>query len=274
MSNTVDTQGFEVQNFEQDVVKASHEQPVLVDFWAPWCGPCQQLGPVLEELAGETSTWKLVKVNTDEHPEESQQYGIRGIPAVKLFIDGKVADEFTGALPRYQIEKWLEETLPSETKEKLAAARTALEAGNPEKAEPLLEELVAADTSNHEAHILLARAVMFKAPERALSLIKGHVTDAESRQTSENVKTLARLLNIQPEELPDEKGKDRYLEAIDALANQQFDKALERFIQVIQTNRYFDEDNSRKACLAIFMLLGPQHETTQKHRRQFDMALY
>ncbi|MCZ6756762.1 MAG: thioredoxin, partial [Bacteroidetes bacterium] len=90
----------EVQNFQEDVIEASSEVPILVDFWAEWCGPCRVLGPVLEKLEAEQNgEWRLAKVDTDQHPEVSMQYGIRGIPAVKLFVDGNVVSEFTGALP-------------------------------------------------------------------------------------------------------------------------------------------------------------------------------
>lgn len=276
MSNAVNAHEYEVTDFQTEVVEASYEQPVLVDFWAPWCGPCKTLGPILEEMAAEADDWRLVKVNTDEHSDEARKYGVRGIPAVKLFVEGSVIDEFTGALPRHRIERWLDESLPSEAKKTLNQAREALEEGDTDTARALLEELIAEDSSNHEAHVLLARTVMFDEPERALELLDGHVTDAESQQAAEAIETITRLLNLagDPSELPEEAGKEPYVEALQALQERDFDRALERFIQVIQRNRYYDDDGARRACVAIFTLLGPQHEVTRKHRRQFDMSLY
>ena len=94
-------------------MEVSHKKPVLVDFWAPWCGPCRVLGPTLEKLAKESKgAWRLVKINADKHPGLTQQYGVKGIPAVKLFVDGAVVNEFVGALPEHAVRQWLAEAIP------------------------------------------------------------------------------------------------------------------------------------------------------------------
>ena len=130
----------QVQNFQEDVIEASSKIPILVDFWASWCGPCRILGPVLEKLEAEqTGDWKLAKVDTDQNPELSTQYGIRGIPAVKLFVDGNVVNEFTGALPELAVRKWLAEAIPSEAKALLVQAEECISNGDNDQAVEILE---------------------------------------------------------------------------------------------------------------------------------------
>lgn len=100
--------------FQTEVLDKSHDKPVVVDFWAPWCGPCRVLGPTIETLARASGgRWRLVKINVDAHPSLSRRFDVRGIPAVKLFVDGAVAAEFTGALPEADIRRWLDAHLPA-----------------------------------------------------------------------------------------------------------------------------------------------------------------
>ena len=275
---TQDTASFEISSFDTDVLQASHKQPVLVDFWAPWCGPCRTLGPVLERLAQDPDApWSLAKVNTDEHSQLAQQYNVRGIPAVKLFVDGEVAAEFTGALPEHQIRTWLAEHVPSEDKKALTEAKELLDKGQRSEARDLLETIVAEEAETDEAETLLAGLVVFTDPDRAETLLEGtDVADPDLLQTKEAVRTIARLLRLYqtPDDIPDGEVQLTYVQAIEALTQQDFDAALERFIDVVRQDRSYDDDGARKACVALFSLLGREHSLTKKHRPAFDTSLY
>jgi len=268
---------YEVSDFRSDVIDASYDTPVVVDFWAPWCGPCRQLSPVLESMAEAADDWTLVKVNTDEHPSEARQYGVRGIPAVKLFVDGTVEAEFTGAQPKRPIQQWLDEHLPSEAKTRIQQAKKALDAGDDAEAEQQLWPVLEDDPDHPDAQVLMARALAFRDPKRAKALADAaDVADPALRQTRESVQTIARLVDLadDPDALPDAPGRDDYRAAIEALAEEDFDTAVQHFIDVVRAHRDYDDDGARKACIALFTLLGPEHPVTQNHRRTFDMALY
>src|SRR5512146_3135168 len=114
----------DVKDFTKDIIDRSKSIPVLVDFWAEWCAPCRILGPVLERLAEKyKNRFVLVKVNTDKNPEIAARYGIRGIPNVKLFVDGTVSDEFTGALPVQAVDQWLKKALPGKNASEIEKAK-------------------------------------------------------------------------------------------------------------------------------------------------------
>jgi len=268
---------YEVNDFQTDVIDASTDEPVLVDFWAPWCGPCRQLSPVLESLAEETDDWSLVKVNVDDNGPVAQQYGVRGIPAVKLFVDGEVEAEFTGVKPEHQLRDWLDENLPSEEKSRVEQATDALEQGNHQKAERLLWPVLEDNPDHDAAQTLMARALVFKDPDRAQVLAdEADVADPDLRRARESVRTITHLLERgdDPSSLPENGVKDTYVAAIEALDERDLETALQNFIEVVRTNRDYDDDGARKACVALFTLLGEQHPLTQEHRRTFDMALY
>lgn len=272
------TVSFEVNDFQQDVIAASREQPVLVDFWAAWCGPCRALGPVLEKLAMEDDAgWTLVKVNTDQHPEIAQQYRIRGIPAVKLFVDGEVVDEFTGALPEYAVRQWLEKAIPSEVKQRVEEAERAMDAGDDAGARALLESVLGQEPENPKARILLARLLAFEDPDRAASLVDSAAfAGANYVQLGEAIKTLASFIEAASDasSLPDEQGKEDYVAAAGATRERRFEAAIDHLIEVLKVNRYFNDDAARKAGVALFTLLGDQHDVTRARRRTFDMWLY
>src|SRR5690349_21627432 len=141
------------QSFIKDVIEESRRQPVLVDFWAPWCGPCKQLTPILEKVVrGAKGKLKLVKMNIDEHPSIPGQMGIQSIPAVIAFVNGQPADGFMGALPESQVTAFIERltkgAVSGDTKDLLAEAEAALAAGDVQTATDIYSEVLAEDKDN------------------------------------------------------------------------------------------------------------------------------
>lgn len=264
---------YDVEDFRKDVIDRSKEIPVLVDFWAEWCGPCKMLGPVLEKLAKKyTGRFDLAKLNTDENQEIAAQYGIRGIPNVKLFINGKVTDEFTGALPEQAVEKWLSKAIPNKNAGEIEKIKELIDKGENDKASLILGKLLKTDPDNSGLKILLAKAILFKDYVTAEKLATEAQNNTENSEIIDSIKSIAHLFSLNGIN-----GSDtaiEYKSAIDDLKRQNFDQALEKFITVIKKDRGLDEDGARKACIAIFKYLGEENEITLRHRRDFGSALY
>ena len=267
----------DVQDFQSDVLDRSHDRPVVVDFWAAWCGPCRVLGPVLERLAEQAhGAWILAKVDTEALPEIATRYGVRGIPNVKLFLEGKPTAEFTGALPEASVRQWLEKYLPAKFVRELEHAEALFVSGNEQGALITVEDVLAKDPGNLPARILAAQILLFSDPDRAISLLEGLEEHVDNFEKVDSVRTLAAVLSkaANPDGLPEGTVRALYGSALHAAARRDFNAALAAFIQVIRTDRHYDLDGSRKACIAIFKYLGESHELTLKHRRDFSSALY
>jgi putative thioredoxin len=267
----------EIRDFAKEVLERSFTVPVLVDFWAEWCGPCKMLGPILERLASQSEgKWALAKVDTDRNQDLAVRYGVRGIPNVKLFIDGKVADEFTGALPERAVVQWLEKALPDENRKEVALAEQLLREGKNPEAQHLLERIIRQDPANEQARALLAGILVWQDHSAAAELVSDIEEHSPVFPMADAVRTFDSLVRKMehPEVLPQDAVKTTYLAAIFEMKAKQFDAALDKFIDVIRTNRYYDDDSARKACIAIFKLLGEENEVTQRHRRDFSSALH
>lgn len=267
---------YEIKDFSIDVLQASFSKPVLVDFWAEWCGPCRILGPILERLAAKNNDeWVLAKVNSDEHPELSAQYGIRSIPNVKLFYKGEVINEFVGALPEPAVSDWLKKNIPNKYQDLLSHAEALLSSGNENEAQQVLNELLRKDPQNNSVKILLAKISLFEDSQKALELISGEEETNDSGEVISAIKTIADLLSdSKNSELEESPTKNLYLEAVNHLKEKRFDLSLEKFIEIIKTDRFFGDDIARKSCIAIFKYLGEESEISKVYRKDFGRALY
>ena len=178
--------GYELNDFQTDVLEQSLTIPVLVDFWAEWCAPCRMIGPVLEKLAeAHKDKLRLVKIDTEQHPEIAGYLGIRSIPNVKLFIDGQVSDEFSGALPEEAIAQWLQRAIPALQPGQIEQAKMLLSAERTQEARRLLQAIIANESETEEARVLLAQIDIYSDKSRRTAerhrTRPGHRTGLEIR---------------------------------------------------------------------------------------------
>lgn len=270
---------YDMVDFQKDVLEACKTVPVVIDFWAPWCGPCRVLSPVIEKLANEAKgAWKLVKINTDEHPQIAAQFRIQGIPAVKMVYEGRLVAEFTGALSEPQIRQWLKQHLPAapEAEDVAATVEEILVASDRRQARAALENLVKADMSNKDLRAKLAMLCLPSDVKTASQLLKD-LDESKYDIEREAINTIQHLNQLNTEGVPAASNPtvaEYYRNAISALFNEDMESALNLFIQVIMRDRAYDDDGARKACVAIFAALSENHPISKNWRRRFSMALY
>lgn len=268
---------YDTDDFATDVIQRSHTVPVLVDFWAEWCGPCKILGPVLERLAdANDGEWELAKLNTESHQDIAGQYGIRSIPNVKLFVDGEVVNEFVGALPEPRVVDWLRTAIPSKYRAQLAGARQLLADNGASGAIEMLQNIVAAEPGNDEATVLLGQAFLSSDHRQAVEIVEPVELGSKHYEAAEAVKTLATVFGSldSGQQLADSPVREGYVAAIRDARSHAYESALEGFLEVVRRDRQYDEDGARKAIIAIFKLLGEEHPLTGKYRRALSSALY
>lgn len=269
-----------VIDLKRDVIDASFKQPIVVDFWASWCAPCRMLGPILEKLAKQANgRWRLVKIDTEAQPDIAMQFRIQSIPAVKMVSEGQLVAEFVGALPEPQVVKWLNENLPTKSKNAVEQAMQAIELGDVNRAKQLLKYAIDQDASNLDAKVMLARLIFLENPDKAISLTESIDESHPMFDQIQAVRNLHRILNASKEIIQEaQKQKTEawtlYAKGIDAFKKHDYGKALESWIESIIIDRQVDNDGARRASVALFKILGNEHELTKKYHRRFSSALF
>jgi putative thioredoxin len=282
MSNVTDVTE---ANFAVAVLARSAERPVVVDFWAPWCGPCRVLGPILEkEIAALGGRVEMVKVNTDENPNLASRFNIQGIPAVKAFRDGQVVAEFVGAQPLPMVRGWLAKLAPAPSAEAIERAAAALKAGQHAEAEAALRKLLEGSEEVDRAALLLARLLLETGRPDQVRELLGRI-DPRS-PSADAVPALERMLAFAEDAASyggeeaaraaaDKDPKDleaRYALGSALAARRDFAGALDQFLEIVSRSRKFKEDAARLAMLAIFDHIGNDHDLTQDYRRRLQIV--
>jgi putative thioredoxin len=278
-------------NFRQDVLVESMQQPVLVDFWAPWCGPCKQLTPVLEKaVRAAGGKVKLVKMNIDEHPQIAGQLGVQSIPAVFAFQRGQPVDGFMGALPESQVKTFIERLVgplgPSAAEELLAEADRLAAEGDAAGAAELYAAVLSQDPENTTAlaalaklHVdlgdlesarrLIAMAPAAKANDPAIAGARAAIELAEQAGSLGDVAELQRQVEANPLD-----HQARFDLAIALNARGRRAEATDQLLEIVRRDRNWNDDGARKQLVQFFEAWGPMDEMTQAGRRKLSSILF
>ncbi len=273
------------QDFEREVLERSRAVPVVVDFWAPWCGPCRTLGPVLERLAVEQAgAFVLAKVNVDESPAVSEAFRVQSIPAVKGFRDGTLVAEFVGAQPEAAVRRFLEAVLPTAADRLAREGEAHAAGGDAGAAEARFAAALAADARH--PHALLGLARLYAADGRdadAASLLErvspGTPVAREAERFAAELRTrdgatgdaatLRARIAAAPTDLDARLRLGRLL-----AASGRYEEALAELLEVVRRDRRFADEAARKAMLDVFAVLGPHDPLTERYRGELAKALF
>lgn len=278
-------------NFEESVQNRSHSVPVLVDFWAAWCGPCRMLTPILEKIVeAQAGKVLLAKVNTDEHQELAARHRISGIPAVKAYFKGKVVSEFVGARDGRFIEQFIKQLVPLEGDREVNDAAKLLADGMPKEAAEQLEQLLTSALPVEvasRARLLLAEAQLLIGGAD-LTVVRGLLAQIDPRSAlSDRAEELATVIDFlaasdedggeqQAVQRLGEKDRDsaaQYVVAASQARRGDFAAALESLLAIVARDRRFRDDGARKAMAAIFGLLGANSDLSHDFRRRLQVVV-
>ena len=275
------------QDFEKQVLERSKTAPVLVDFWAIWCGPCRMLGPVLEEAVEERQGEVLLaKINSDENPNLAARYGIQSIPTVLAFINGELANGFMGALPLPAIRQFIEEVLPKETDQLARKAEALALKQQWDEALQSYREALRSDP-NHAASLIGQLGVLIRLerwPEAGeayqklpgllqirdeVQILKTRLDLGRAQAAGLSIPELQKKLEADPDDL---EARDQLASLL--AAKQQYREALEEWLTIVKRDRRFKDDGARKRMLQIFELIDPRSPLAEEYRDKLARVIF
>jgi putative thioredoxin len=264
-------------DFAAAVLDESRRRPVVVDFWAAWCGPCKVLGPTLERLAAESGgSWLLAKVDVDQNQRLAQQYGVQGIPTVVAFRDGQAVDRFTGAVPESQVRSFVESVVPTELDVTAAAAELALDNGELKDAERGFRSVLSEDPAHEIAGLGLATILLDRddAPG-ALEVLAGLPRSQDVRRMEAAARLWAGSHDVAALTAAAESGTDTDRIAYAKALSVQGDpaEAMRILVEIVGGRGDLAED-ARTSLLDLFEILGNDHPLVSEYRRKLASALF
>src|SRR5690606_21008361 len=269
----------DTHEFQTAVVDRSRTVPVVVDFWAAWCGPCRVLGPILERAAvRDAGAWELVKVDVDRKQALAMQFGVQGIPTVIGFRDGQPVARFTGALPEASVDEWLRQLVPSSNDKLVSEAEAAIEAGDTDRAESTLRAVLADEPTHRDAALALARLLVeMDRPEEALEISARLPATTEVERIQSRARMLLGAGDLEElaakvEAAPDDAAARLALGRAQAAAGRTAE-ALATLLEVVEARQGEISDDARKSMLDLFDVLDDQ-DLISEYRKRLANSLF